>query len=316
MFCGGTNFGLTSGANDKGSYQPTTTSYDYDAPLSEDGYPTPKFHAFRQVIARYASVPDQQPPVRPLAPTAEIRLDRRARLADVIDGLGDSVEATAPPTMDELGHYRGLVDYRARVDVPPGGGALVITELRDRAVVSLDGRPVGVLSRDHHERVLALPPVVGGELSILVEDQGRVNYGPRIGEPKGIVGPVLLNGVELTGWAVRPLSLGSEALEVIASVAAEVDHGYGSGTFFALGSFDLTAPADLHLELDEWTKGIAFLNGFNLGRYWSRGPQRTLYVPRPVTRRGINELLLLELQGTTSGVAHLRSRPDLGFTEA
>jgi hypothetical protein len=54
MFHGGTNFGLTSGANDKGTYQAITTSYDYDAPLDEAGQPTEKYRAYREVLSRYA----------------------------------------------------------------------------------------------------------------------------------------------------------------------------------------------------------------------------------------------------------------------
>jgi beta-galactosidase len=192
---------------------------------------------------------------------------------------------------------------------------LTLGEVRDRAQVFLNRQSVGVLARDHHDTSLALPAGARGRLEILVEDQGRVDYGPRIGEAKGIIGPVSAGGTELRGWEVRPMPL-----EDIAAVAEALRARPESrttalaGPAFARAVFDLPQVADLYLSTAGWGKGIAWVNGFCLGRYWSRGPQRTLYVPGPATQPGGNELIILELHAAAVAAPFL-SGPDLGHTE-
>ena len=316
MFHGGTNFGLTSGANDKGTYHPITTSYDYDAPLDEAGNPTAKYWAFRDVIARYAPVPSERPAPAAPAPAFEVPVSQAVPLWTVLDRLGPWHSCDDPVSADELGQVQGLTLYQAAVDVP-GAAVLSVGEVRDRAQVFLNRRPVGVLARDHHDRVLPLPPRANGKLELLVEDQGRVDYGPRIGEPKGLIGPVTVNGSPVRGWRMLPLPLHelTAVTDALRALPAEAAGGV-AGPAFARATFDLAAPADLFLGTAGLGKGIAWLNGFCLGRYWSRGPQRTLYVPGPVTREDGNELILLELGATARGAVEFVSGPDLGHTES
>jgi beta-galactosidase len=316
MFHGGTNFGLTSGANDKGTYAPITTSYDYDAPLDEAGHPTAKYWAFRDVIARYAPVPAGRPAAGTPAPAFSVPLSQAAPLWTVLPRLGTWHSCADPVSADELGQVQGLTLYQAVIDVT-GPAVLSVGEVRDRAQVFLDRRPVGVLARDHHDRALPLPSGARGTIELLVEDQGRVDYGPRIGEPKGLIGPVTVNGVPMRGWRVMPLPL-DDLAPVTAALRAEPARETApgiAGPAFARAVFDLAAPADLFLSTAGLGKGIAWLNGFCLGRYWSRGPQRTLYAPEPVTRKDGNELILLELGATASRSVKFESGPDLGHTE-
>lgn len=310
MFHGGTNFGLTNGANDKGVYQPLVTSYDYDAPLDEAGDPTPKYHAFRDVIARYHKVPDSVPPPAQPAPAPESVLRDPVRLLDAPERFGTWEFHEELPTFDDLTPLPRLVLLRTSVagDRP---GVLAFGEVRDRATVFFDGDPVGTLQRDHHERALALPRAAG-ELLVLVEDQGRVDYGPRIGEAKGVIGGASVDGEPLTGWDVLPLDL--ESLPTPTETST-VD-GPVAGPVLLRGEVDVDAPADLFLDTGEWGKGLVWFNGFALGRYWRRGPQRTLYVPRPVVRAGGNELVVLELDTMLDPVARFVPRPLLGHTEA
>jgi beta-galactosidase len=316
MFHGGTNFGFTNGANDKGVYQPTTTSYDYDAPLTESGDPGPKFWAFREVISRYAPVPDELPAASVAVPEFSVSLDRAVPLLRVLETLGEWSEYDHLPTMDELGQFRGFAVYRTAL---ASGGALRFAEVRDRAQLYLDGVPIGVLSRDHKETAIAVPQ--GGVLDLLVEDQGRVNYGRRIGETKGLIGPAELDGVPVTSWSVLPL----DVLRLADARFASENEGEGRdalarevarGPVILSGSFNLDAPTDLFLSAEGWGKGIAFVNGFNLGRYWSRGPQTTLYVPAPLLRPGRNELAIFELQGLVLPEARFVPGPQLGHTES
>jgi beta-galactosidase len=359
MFTGGTNFGFTNGANDKGVFQPTVTSYDYDAPLSESGEVTAKYLAFREVFAKYAPVPAELPVPATDAPAFTVFLDESVSLWDALPELADpsATPMTELPSMDALGQYTGFTLYRSRLE--PGARVFSVGEVRDRAQVFVDRTPVGVLHRDHHDRSISLPP--GERLDLLVEDQGRVNYGPRIGEDKGLIGPATLDGAALTDWQVLPLDVDGFA-RADSALYASAAHGYVgvpdgtaggcrgavvdldldvhldlarnltptpmpatplvavestslSGPAFARGRFDAEPGVDLFLSTAGWGKGQAWINGFNLGRFWDRGPQSTLYVPGPVLRAS-NELVILCLHGTESAVAHFVAAPDLGHTDS
>lgn len=312
MFHGGTNFGFGNGANDKGTYAPITTSYDYDAPLAEHGAPTAKFHAMREVIARYAPVPDEVPADPPPAPEAAVVLDRRVPFAAAVGLLGAAKGWDHLPTTDELEQWSGFTLYRT--SVTPEDRAITFGEVRDRAVVALDGDPVGVLSRAEGTRTLVLP-ARAGELTVLLEDQGRVNYGPRIGEPKGLVGGARTAVREVTEWETAALRLDTvdgALAELLASAPATGPDEPVVGPAFVAGTFGAVAGADHFLRLDGWSKGLVWVNGFLLGRYWSAGPTRTLYVPGPLLRAEGNELVLLELHAAAGARATFVAGPDLG----
>ncbi|MFE3148823.1 beta-galactosidase family protein [Streptomyces sp. NPDC059218] len=312
MFHGGTNFGFTNGANDKHTYRPTVTSYDYDAPLDEAGDPTPKYTAFRDVIAKYVSVPDGPvPSPGPRLAPRTVALTGSAGLLASADALGTAVDARRPLTMEELEQDFGFVLYETKLPLK-GPALLEVEQVRDRAQVFVDGQPVGVLERENHEHALSfVVPRAGSTLSVLVENQGRVNYGQGIHDRKGLLGKVLLDGAEPAGWTSRPLPLTElSALGFEAAAAAPV------GPTFHRGTFEVADPADAFLHLDGWTKGNAWVNGFALGRYWSRGPQRSLYVPAPVLRAGTNEIVVLELHAAHRGrTVQFRATADLGPTE-
>ncbi|MEI2268319.1 beta-galactosidase [Microbacterium sp. No. 7] len=294
MFHGGTNFGTTNGANDKGRYLPIVTSYDYDAPLDEAGDPTAKFHAFREVIAKYADVPDDVPPSATPRPEFSVALTPR-RTSDA--GVQRSLPGRV--TFEDAAHTGTLLRYD--VALPDGfpGGVLAIGEVRDQAWVSVDGIRIGSLSRTRHEHALRLPR--GSALSILVEEQGRVNYAERLGEVKGLIGPVTVDGRDLAGWRTTPVLLED------ASAAPELS--------VAEGAFDLETATDLYLDTTGWGKGYVFVGDFLLGRYWSNGPQQTLYVPAPVTRAGRNTLTVVELEQPLAETARFVPRPLLGPLE-
>nr|WP_042191165.1 beta-galactosidase family protein [Kibdelosporangium sp. MJ126-NF4]CEL19885.1 Beta-galactosidase [Kibdelosporangium sp. MJ126-NF4]CTQ97109.1 Beta-galactosidase (EC 3.2.1.23) [Kibdelosporangium sp. MJ126-NF4] len=309
MFHGGTNFGLTSGANDKGVYQPTVTSYDYDAPLDEAGNPTAKYHAFREVIARHHKVPDTLPGAARPAPAFTVPLGDPVRLLDAPHRWGTWQTHAHLPTLDELTPTPRLALLRTRI-TGDHAGVLIFGEVRDRATVFLDGEQIGVLLREHHDRAVALPRA-NGELLVLVEDQGRVNYGPRIGEPKGIIGGATLNHRPLSTWEVLSIDL-SEVPGPPAATASACT----AGPAVLRGKFDAEQPSDLFMDTGCWGKGMAWVNGFLLGRYWRRGPQRTLYVPSPVVQAGTNEIAVLELDTVIEPEARFVPRPLLGHTES
>ncbi|MGW1782127.1 glycoside hydrolase family 35 protein [Streptomyces sp. NPDC002143] len=307
MFHGGTNFGYTNGANHHHAYVPTITSYDYDAPLTESGDPGPKYHAFREVLARHTQLPQEPIPApSPKLPPTTVELTTYTPLLPL---ARTPVHAKDPVTADEMSQRAGYTLYRTTAPTP-GPGLLHFTGgVGDRAQVFLDGAPVGVLERERYDETLPVHvPRADAVLEVLVENMGRVNYGPRIGVPKGLLGPVTLNGRPVQGWDCHalPLETAPDPASFTKSEPTCAEPAFHHGTF------EVQNPADTFLSLPGWTKGQAWINGFHLGRYWNRGPQRTLYVPAPVLRPGVNDLVLLELHGTTTPRAHLTDTPDLG----
>jgi beta-galactosidase len=240
-------------------------------------------------------------------------------LRDMVEQLGEWTDCDDPVSADELGQVQGLTLYQAAIDAP-GPAVLEVGEVRDRAQVFLERQPVGVLARDHHETALSLPSGAQGMLELLVEDQGRVNYGPRIGEPKGLIGPVTINGEPVRGWRVMPLPL-ADVTSAVSALRALPASPIASvaGPAFARAVFDLATPglagtADLFLSTAGLGKGIAWLNGSASGGTGSHSPQRTLYVPGPVTGNDANDLVILEL-GAAVGRLQLLPYPDLRHTE-
>ncbi|MEV4774111.1 glycoside hydrolase family 35 protein [Microbacterium sp. LWH12-1.2] len=306
MVHGGTNFGLTNGANHKGRYLPLATSYDYDAPLDEAGNPTAKFFAFRDVIAKYAPVPDDLPEQPAAAPVFTVPLTPSGAWTDA---TASAAPTDAPATFDDLNHLSSLIRYD--IDLPDSaGGVLRIDGVRDIGWVSVDGQNVGTLSRMRHDRAISIP--AGHTLSILVEDQGRVNYGQRLGEEKGLIGTPTLDDVPLHGWRAMPLDVASIAADV-AERAGEAPAVAGANAWTS--EFTLESSSDLFLDISCWGKGYAFVNGFFLGRYWRNGPQRTMYVPSPATKAGTNRLVVLELDQLLAPRAGFVAELSLGDTE-
>ncbi|MEW6511812.1 MAG: glycoside hydrolase family 35 protein [Bacteroidota bacterium] len=292
MFHGGTNFGFWAGANFGDRYEPDITSYDYDAPLDEAGRPTAKYFNLREVISRSSGTP---PPAVPgSAQTIEIPAFLPDAQADLFAHLAGPVGSVQPRSMESYGQNLGMILYRTQL-IGPRSGKLVITEPHDYAIVFINGKRIGTIDRARGETALVLPPPDSPEsrLDILVEAMGRINFGGRMLDRKGITDRVELAGVTLMNWSVYPLPLDHGFLR---SLAYDLPDS-STGPAFYRGSFMIDKPGDTFLDMSAWQKGVVWVNGHNLGRYWSIGPQQRLYLPAPWLKRGKNEVLVLELQG-------------------
>ncbi len=289
MVFGGTSFGFMNGANYGGHFQPQPTSYDYDAPIDEAGRPTKKFFALREVLARHLAPGEtltDVPPTPPIIAIPEIKLTESA---SVFDLLGQPVKSEKPLNFEDLGQDYGYVLYRTKI-VGPVDAALKIKELRDYAVVCVDGKRVATLDRRHKQDSLTLVITnASATLDILLENGGRINYGGQIPfNHKGITEAVTLGDRELTGWEMFKLPFDNvSALKISGPTTA-------AAPFVARGTFELARVGDAFLDLRGWGKGIVFINGHNLGRYWYIGPQQTLYVPGVWLKKGRNEIVLFE----------------------
>ena len=306
MAHGGTNFGLWNGSNHDGVLQPTVTSYDSDAPIGEDGTLNEKFHALRAAFARFHSnelpaVPDA--PKRQAAASAP--LEPRAGLLDLLRSVPTEKASPMPLSFEELGAEDGLVVYEADLTFP-ANASIGIRELHDRAIVFLDDERLGVFEHDG-EHSLPLPAEGGsGRLTILVESLGRINYGPFTCQGKGILGGVVVDDRRYVhGWSHRVLGDGVPAL---------VESGGSTAAGVARASLHVDEALDAWLAFPGGRKGMVWLNGFLLGRYWERGPQETLYAPAPLWRVGENEIVVLDVDGLGERV-EIREEPAFGPVE-
>ncbi|SFT21338.1 beta-galactosidase family protein [Paenibacillus sp. BC26] len=299
MFHGGTNFGFYNGANcqEPNLYEPTITSYDYDSPLDETGAPTAKYYAVREVIAKYEELgPLELPPAIPRRAYGQVELTEQAALWEQLDVLSAPVQSVTPLPMEKVGQNFGFILYSTHISGPRPSEQLYLQEVRDRALVFVDGEFKGVIERSQTPQSLAIEvPAGGARLDILVENMGRINYGPYLRDRKGITEGVRLGFQFLFNWTIRPISL-----EDVSKLDFANNSSRSDGPSFYKGSFHvLEAQADTFLDMQGWTKGVVFINGFNLGRYWSKGPQQTLYVPAPLLREGHNEITVFELHGAS-----------------
>jgi beta-galactosidase len=289
MFHGGSTFGFMNGANNDKAYQPIISSYDYDSPLDEAGRPTEKFFVLRDVIKKHLPSGTVLPEL-PAAPTmiAIPRIELRES-ASLFSALGKPVRSERPQPMEAVGQDYGFILYRKRLD-HAARGTLEITEARDYALVCQGDKMLGALDRRLKQSALDVDLNASAPLDILVENMGRVNFGPNlVTDRKGITEKVALNGEELTGWEVYPLPL-TTLSQLTFSARPK------TGPAFYRSAFQLNAVGDTYLDMRGWGKGIVWVNGHNLGRYWRIGPQQSLFVPSGWLKKGQNEIIVLDLE--------------------
>jgi beta-galactosidase len=287
---GGTNFGFTAGANSGGKgYEPDLTSYDYDAPINERGDTTAKYMALRQLIGSYSK--KKLPAIPAAIPAITIPDIQLKPYTSVWDNLPAAVKSVQPKTFEAYGQDYGFMLYKT-ILIGHKSGKLDIVELHDYATVFLNGKYVGKIDRRLGEHSIELPKsdVKDPVLEILVEGMGRINFAQALIDRKGITDRVTLNGMTLMNWEVYGLPMKGEFIQQLQpSTSAEVK----PGAFFK-ASFTLTATGDTYLDMSNFKKGMVWVNGHNLGRYWEIGPQKRLYCPAPWLKKGENEIVVLD----------------------
>jgi beta-galactosidase len=289
MAHGGTSFGLWAGADRP--FSPDTTSYDYDAPISEAGWITPKFDMIRRVAVRHLEAGERLPDPPEPKPVIEIPPILLNECAPLFSNLPAPVLDESPRPMEEYGHGRGAILYRTVLPAGPSA-TLTVKAAHDFTWAYIGGKPVGFMDRRRQSYRLELPARESAtRLDLLVYAMGRVNFGKEVLDRKGIHGPVQLGGQELNGWEVFRLPLDLDPLHKLDFQAP------ASGPAFWRGSFDLDSTGDSFLDMRPWGKGVVWVNGNMLGRYWQIGPAQTLYLPRPWLKVGRNEVVVLDLVG-------------------
>uniref|UniRef100_A0A8C3KAS5 Galactosidase beta 1 like n=1 Tax=Calidris pygmaea TaxID=425635 RepID=A0A8C3KAS5_9CHAR len=306
MFHGGTNFAYWSGADFKDQYKPVTTSYDYDAPLSEAGDPTEKLFAIRTVISKFQPLPvGPMPPATPKYAYGRVVLQKHADLLDVLDVLCPSgpIQSQFPLTFEAIKQAHGFVLYRTRLPrdvLDPTTLGAPPHSVCDRGYVMLQQEYQGTLERDG-QTMLRVMGREGDTLDVLLENMGRISFGANISDFKGLLGNLSLDSSPLSNWLIYPLAIDTAIQQGWPHAALPKSSSRGrAGPAFYTGTFETPGIAwDTFVKFPGWTKGQLWINGFNLGRYWPpRGPQQTLFVPGSVLHVGRpNNITVLELEG-------------------
>ncbi len=307
MAHGGTTFGMWSGTDRP--FKPDTSSYDYDAPISEAGWSTEKFVATRALMAKFLKPGETLPAPPPANPVMTVASFTLTESAAILENLPVPIEDSAPRNMEAYDQGRGCILYRAMI---PAGPAMLleIGRARDFAWVLMDGKQAGVLDRRLRRNQVQLPArAASAQLDILVEAVGHVNYGSEMHDRKGLPGSVRFIGADVpapTKWQVYPLGLDAPMLAGLKWKTAAAN-----GPAFWRGSFTVDKPADTFLDLRGWGKGVVWINGRCLARYWNIGPTQTAYVPGAWLRAGKNEVVVLDLVGPTSPILAGLEKPIL-----
>ena len=310
MFHGGTNFGFMNGCSARHTHDlHQVTSYDYDAPLDEQGNPTEKYFAIQRTVHElYPDIAQSKPLTKKAFSMPDISVSERVSLFNVLDILSEPIEAQYPMPMEEMGQSYGYTLYTTTVERDRADEERIrVIDARDRAQVFVNDDKVATQYQEHiGEDIHCVLPCEHNRLDVLTEDMGRVNYGHKLladTQHKGIRTGVCVDLHFVTGWEMRCLPL--DNIDNLDYSAGWVE---GQPSFYR-AKFDISEPADTFIDTTGFGKGVAFVNGTNVGRFWDKGPIMTLYVPHGLLHPGTNELVMFETEGVYDAKISLRSEP-------
>ncbi|ACB76206.1 beta-galactosidase [Opitutus terrae] len=314
MAHGGTTFGFWTGADRP--FKPDTSSYDYDAPISEAGWATPKFEQSRALLSKYLLPEETLPEPAPRHRVITLPPTPAEQVAAIWSNLPAPITDESPRTMELYDQGFGCIVYRTQL---PAGPAAILeaAAIHDIGQVFLDGQRIGFTDRrSRHYRVPLPERTTPATLDILVEAMGRVNFGVEVHDRKGIHGPVTLTASgqprrELRGWQIFRLPLDQPMLGTLRYQPTGEQERTSPAPAFWRATVKVEQPGDCFLDMRPWGKGFVWVNGHNLGRYWNIGPQQTMYVPAPWLKAGDNEIVVLDLIGPANPVIAALDQPIL-----
>ena len=310
MFEGGTNFGFMNGSNYYDELTPDVTSYDYDAVLTEDGQITEKYNRYKEVIQKYREIPEVHFSTKITRKAyGTLHVQDKVSLFSVINDLSTPVSNSFPQSMEQLGQNYGYILYHSTLHTENRIDKIRLWEANDRANIFINKKPVKILYDREllEEQDLNIAFEQNSDFDILVENMGRVNFGPRMEhQRKGIAQCVQLDGHMHNHWHQYTLPLDN-----IEKVDFTKEYEKGLPGFYRF-TLTVNEPADTFLAFDGWGKGCIFVNGFHIGRFWEIGPQKRLYIPAPLLKNGQNEIIVFETDGKSCDTITLMDEPDVG----
>ena len=310
MFHGGTNFGFMNGCSARGVTDlPQVTSYDYDALLDEQGNPTPKYFAVQKMMETYyPEYPQMKPLTKESFELRDIALSEKVSLFETLADLAQPVESLYPVKMEDLGQGYGYLLYRTEASWDADEEKIRVIDGRDRMQLFVDGK----LMATQYQAEIGQDIFVAGEkrsthrIDILMENMGRVNYGHKLladTQRKGLRTGVCKDLHFLLNWQQYPLSFEN---------TENIDFSKGwqqeQPAFYAF-DFEMKALKDTYLDLSGFGKGLAFVNGVNIGRFWNVGPTLSLYIPHSLLKEGHNRIIIFETEGEYEESINLVNQP-------
>ena len=311
MTHGGSSFAWWAGANNKG-FAPDCTSYDYDAPINEQGAATPKYYELRNLLSKYhnGKLPDI-PKAIPIIDISEIEFTEIMPLLRA-GNLPEPISSHDIKPMEQFGQGYGSIMYSTTLPSLKAGSLLRISDMCDYAIVYVGDEELGRLYRGNgYETTLRINQDIedGTPIDIYIEAMGRINYSKLINDPKGIthsVEVITSDGkneltYNLKDWQVRlfPLAEHSKLNDIVSDLSSiPLEKTYTSPAYYK-STFKLTKTGDTYLDLSTWGKGLVWVNGHCLGRFWNIGPQQTLFLPGCWLKKGQNEIIVLDIAGAT-----------------
>lgn len=310
MAHGGTSFGQWGGANSP-AYSCMVTSYDYNAPIDEAGNTTEKFFAVRNLLKNYLQEGETLGDIPKANPIIEIPAFKLTESATLFDNLPEPKKSIDIQSMEMFDQGWGRILYRSTIPASSNKRQLVITEVHDWALVFIDGKQIGKLDRRLNQNTVELPPLSKeARLDILVEATGRVNYGKAVIDRKGITDKVeIIDGkssIDVKNWLVYNFPV-----DYAFQKKANFKETQSNGPAWYRSTFNISKIGDTFLDMRTWGKGMVWVNGYNMGRFWKIGPQQTMYIPGCWLQKGSNEIIILDLETPESNTVAGLSTPIL-----
>lgn len=309
MFHGGTNFGFMNGCSARGHIDlPQVTSYDYDAPLDEQGNPTEKYFALQRMMhEKFPDIKQQEPLVKKSMEMKDIPVTGKVSLFSIIDEIAEKQESKYPKSMEELGQEYGYTLYRTTTQKDSEDESYRVIDARDRIQFFLNEQKLATQYQEEiGEKISAHPKEGLNQLDVFVENMGRVNYGHKLladTQHKGIRTGVMSDLHFLIDWK-------QYSLEFKKPMKIDFDKKWEENTpAFYRYTATIEKPEDTFLNMEAFGKGIVLINGFNLGRFWNIGPTLSLYVPKHLLKKGENDIVVFETEGTWSETISLEKDP-------
>lgn len=307
MFIGGTNFGFMSGANHYEKFAPDVTSYDYDAMLTECGDVTKKYMAVREVIQKHTKEELPEIPANRIKKAyGKVQLTEFSGIFENLDVLSTPVHSDVPLCMEKYNQGYGFIAYKTRLNRDYEDTKLIFESLGDRAQIYINKELVGIVYINDSLEI-NFSAKEGDILTVLCENMGRANFGSKMMRKKGIAGRCLLDKKIHFGWDVYTLPMDNlDKITFGGTLPKEK-------SIFCKGTFNIDETYDTFLKLDNFAKGFVTVNGYNIGRYWEIGPQKTLYIPASLLKKGENEIIVFESDGLKGdAVIEFVDVPELG----